>query len=134
MKTDSFKKGDILRVKYTLFTHYGIYAGNNSVIHYSGLVGNGKIEKTSLVDFEDGRTAEKIKVASKFSKNETVKRATLRLGEDKYNAVTNNCEHFVQWACNGKHKSNQVRKAAMALSAIAIGVLKKSNKIRKNYG
>jgi len=125
MKTDSFKKGDILRVKYALFTHYGIYTGNNSVIHYSGLVGNGKIERISLVDFKDGRVAEKIKVASRFSKNETVRRATLRLGEDKYNVVTNNCEHFVQWVCTGKHKSNQVRKVAMTLSAVAIGVLKK---------
>ncbi|MGQ0845367.1 MAG: lecithin retinol acyltransferase family protein [Sporichthyaceae bacterium] len=38
-----------------------------------------------------------------FSGLEAAARARLRLGENRYHRVENNCEHFVNWALNGHH-------------------------------
>ena len=32
-----------------------------------------------------------------------------RLGEEKYNLVTNNCEHFAMWCKTGESVSGQVK-------------------------
>ena len=40
-----------------------------------------------------------------------VSRAQSKLGEGKYNPVTNNCEHFAMWCKTGKSSSDQVNKA-----------------------
>lgn len=44
-----------------------------------------------------------------FSAEETVRRARGRLGEEKYNLVTNNCEHFAMWCKTGVSDSSQVK-------------------------
>lgn len=43
-----------------------------------------------------------------YSPEETVSRALSRLGEDKYNLVLNNCEHFAIWCKTGVSESLQV--------------------------
>jgi hypothetical protein len=32
----------------------------------------------------------------------------MRLGEDRYSVLTNNCEHFCEWCVRGEHRSYQV--------------------------
>ena len=44
-----------------------------------------------------------------FSAEETIRRAKERLGEEKYNLVTNNCEHFAMWCKTGEAVSGQVK-------------------------
>lgn len=34
-----------------------------------------------------------------------------RLGEDKYDLVANNCEHFANWCCTGETVSEQMEEA-----------------------
>ena len=46
---------------------------------------------------------------SVFSAEETIRRAKERLGEEKYNLVTNNCEHFAMWCKTGESVSGQVK-------------------------
>ena len=61
-----------------------------------------------------------------FSGEETVNRARSRLGEESYNLIFNNCEHFALWCKTGKSKSIQVEKAvtaAVVLGTIAIAAL-----------
>lgn len=43
-----------------------------------------------------------------YSPEETVRRAESRLGEKKYNIISNNCEHFVLWCKTGISESHQV--------------------------
>ncbi len=43
-----------------------------------------------------------------YSAEETIQRAKGRLGETKYNLITNNCEHFAIWCKTGLHESHQV--------------------------
>ena len=42
------------------------------------------------------------------SPEETVARARSRIGEEKYDLASNNCEHFAIWCKTGVHESHQV--------------------------
>ncbi len=43
-----------------------------------------------------------------YSPEETVARARSRIGEEKFNLITNNCEHFAIWCKTGVNESIQV--------------------------
>ena len=48
---------------------------------------------------------------------DTIRRAMERLGEEEYNLITNNCEHFAMWCKTGESIScqvNQIVRFAMA--------------------
>jgi hypothetical protein len=62
-----------------------------------------------------------------YNDEESVERAHSRLGEDWYNVLTNNCEHFVNWCINGLHNSEQVN----GLIAAAANVYNAANESKK---
>ena len=125
--------GDIIGVKRFLYSHYGVYVGDEMVIHYSGESGDFKGTKTvrygTMSDFLDGkkeffelvfhkvhlkpRKEKRYKTQSEeyflYSPEETVERAKSRLGETKYNLALNNCEHFAIWCKTGISESYQVK-------------------------
>ncbi len=121
------EKGDILAVqrKNAIYIHYGIYVGDNQVVHFSGPVGddvnnpkNVQIRKTSLEDFLRGDPL-KIQVIDetrrKFTPEQVVQRALDNVGKSevvtgKYNFVMNNCEHFATWCVYGRGDSHQIHK------------------------
>jgi hypothetical protein len=153
------QKGDIIGVSRSkamgLYEHYGIYAGNNRVIHYSGS-GNDfdysiAVRISSLEEFlkededyfilfisSESKKIHKIwsstnfhkinigqnddflrlKVQRIFSDEETVQRALSRLGEKKYNLVTNNCEHFAIWCKTGVEESVQVKQVTHTVAEL----------------
>lgn len=85
-----------------LYYHHGIYCGNGKVIQYSGFskgLCSGPVNKISLEEFLDGDKELYIRFYKKnlFSPKEIIRRAESRLGEDKYNVFSNNCEHFCTW-------------------------------------
>ncbi|CAG9191733.1 Lecithin retinol acyltransferase [Paraburkholderia sabiae] len=99
------------------YAHHGIYAGNGRVIHYGGFHRSTQrrpVEYASLNDFAAGR---EVKVASESDAVYTgivaLRRATSRLGEDRYQLLTNNCEHFSTWCVRGVARSEQVRRCLM---------------------
>jgi hypothetical protein len=47
---------------------------------------------------------------SEPEQSEVVRRARLRLGEDRYDLLTNNCEHFCEWCIRGVSRSHQVER------------------------
>lgn len=104
--------GDHLITQRTGYTHHGIYVGNRRVIHYSGFANGwdkGIIEETSLTAFACGRHVNAKQYFTRiYSPTETVERAYSRLGEDLYNLLLNNCEHFATWCIFGLHSSAQV--------------------------
>lgn len=66
---------------------------------------------------------------SVFTAEETIKRAKGRLGEEKYNLVTNNCEHFAMWCKTGESFSSQVNRIvrfAMESGVTGLGLTKKN--------
>jgi Lecithin retinol acyltransferase len=95
------------------YTHHGIYVGNGKAVHYAGLCRSwhsGPVEEVCLSRFAFGNAVRVIKHReSRYSAREIVQRARSRLGEDHYNLLTNNCEHFVNWCTDGRSCSAQVR-------------------------
>ena len=53
----------------------------------------------------------------------TLRRAMGRLGEQNYNLLFNNCEHFAHWCKTGRHRSSQVEDwlHTSSLGALAFG-------------
>ena len=94
------------------YTHHGIYAGAGRVIHYRGLahgLRRGPVEEVSLACFAAGRAVRiHAHVAPRFDREEIVRRARSRLGENRYHLLTNNCEHLCEWCVQGCSRSSQV--------------------------
>jgi hypothetical protein len=94
------------------YTHHGIYVGANSVVQYGGLswgLRRGPVEEVSLSRFSQGRPVWiRGEGLQWFEPQEIVRRARLRVGEDRYNVLRNNCEHFCEWCVHGEHRSYQV--------------------------
>lgn len=112
--------GDHLKSSRGLYTHHGLYVGDDIIIHYSGLSGrmqSGLIEKVSLNEFCAGSDYKIVSHPNRdYSRAESVRRATSRLGEDAYSIPGNNCEHFVNWCIEGDHTSSQVDKGTTIAS------------------
>jgi len=93
------------------FAHHGLYAGNGKVIHYGALMYDiirKPVEEVSLEDFAGGRPVFVIVHAETcLPAEEVLRRARSRLGEKKYRLLTNNCEHFCEWALHGVARSFQ---------------------------
>ncbi len=115
---DSLYRGKHLITQRLGYTHHGIYAGNNSVIHYSGLAegplsGGGPVERVSLREFSGGpKVRIKEHPNATFSGDEALNRAHSRVGETDYNLVFNNCEHFVNWCLYDVPACHQVQSVA----------------------
>jgi hypothetical protein len=86
------------------FTHHGIDCGNRTVIHYDGE----KIARISRSEFGKGKNIFTKEYDECDPSDMVVQRAKSRLGEAKYHALTNNCEHFAYRCKTGLHKSEQV--------------------------
>jgi len=105
-----------------LFDHHGIDLGDGTVAHY--LEGS-QILRSPLEQFRRGEDATVVSYdpAHISPSGVTLRRAMGRLGEQRYNLVFNNCEHFAIWCKTGHHRSTQVedwlRKGSFG--ALAIG-------------
>jgi hypothetical protein len=98
------------------YTHHGIYAGEGMVIHYAGLsrgIERGPVEEVSLARFANARPVMiRCRGSMPFEVPEIVRRARSRLGENRYRLLSNNCEHFSEWAQFGLSRSTQVDRLA----------------------
>lgn len=99
------------------YYHHGIYLGASQVVHYSGLCAGlhaGPVEVLALQQFASGkpvwvRSTQQVR----FEREEVVRRALSRVGENQYRLLTNNCEHFCNWCLYGESRSDQVRNFAV---------------------
>lgn len=124
--------GDILSVNRGLYKHYGVYVGNNTVVHFSGGKGHelsacrARIRKTSLGNFSrNGEVQVETRCTESYSPKETVMRALDAVGSEKgkYALPWNNCEHFANWCRYGKKRSAQVEQFAANVVGITTLVL-----------
>jgi hypothetical protein len=92
-----------------LYKHYGIDCGDRTVIHYRKP--SETIERTSLETFSRGNPVYVAKYSDGFGyiPDVVVERAKSRLGEQKYNLLFNNCEHFASWCKTGISDSKQIK-------------------------
>jgi hypothetical protein len=118
------------------YTHHGLYCGLDErnepyIIHYSGLADGlqaGPVEVISLQNFCSGGSVYMQPHSDrKFPREESVQRAKERLGEERYNLHSNNCEHFVNWCISGHHFSDQVTGAGKVVARIGTRTLTRFN-------
>ncbi len=111
------KYGDIIGVSKEFmgykYEHYGVYIGDNKVIHFCS--STGKVKDTEIQETAMGsyfKTGEyfilNINSPLKLTPEEVVSRAKTRIGEKNYDLLQNNCEHFALWCKTGNCKSYQV--------------------------
>ena len=94
------------------YLHHGIYVGDGKVVHYAGLacgLHRGPVEEVPLDRFAHGRPVwVKSHAPSNFGRQDVIERARSRVGENCYQLLTNNCEHFCEWCLRAEHRSYQV--------------------------
>ena len=91
-----------------LFNHHGIDLGDGTVAHY--LEGR-EILRSPLEEFSQGQSLRVINYVEASPQGVTLRRAMGRLGEQNYNLLFNNCEHFATWCKTGRHRSGQIDSA-----------------------
>ena len=91
-----------------VYQHHGIDIGDGSVIHYRKP--SEIIEQTSWEIFSRGNKVYIRQYPQGFSflPEFVTKRAISRLGENNYNLLFNNCEHFATWCKTGISRSKQI--------------------------
>ena len=109
--------GDMIRVKVKFYYHYGIFVNENSVIQF-GLPDNTGVPtdeicviETDIDTFSGGDFIEKAELTDSDEKRkcrkpeEIVSIARASLGQNGYNILHNNCEHFVYSCVFGEKRS-----------------------------
>lgn len=91
--------------RHGLFNHHGIDLGDGTVAHY--LEGR-EILRSPISEFSQGEVVSVMDHADASPAAVTLRRAMSRLGEQNYNLLFNNCEHFATWCKTGRHRSGQV--------------------------
>ena len=94
---EDIPKASHLKVERVGYSHHAIYLGDNQVIHYQ----EGRVKIDSLRDFEKGGKTLIVPSVAIYDSNQIINRAYSRLGENSYNLIFNNCEHFALWCRNG---------------------------------
>lgn len=96
------------------YLHHGIYVGQGKVVHYAGLARGLRrrpVEEISLTRFAAGRPLwMRCGPSAHFDREEVIRRARSRVGEDCYRLWTNNCEHFCEWCLRGEPRSYQIER------------------------
>ena len=91
-----------------LFHHHGIDLGDGTVAHY--LEGR-EILRSSIDAFRQDQPITVIEYDAASATGVTLRRAMSRIGEQNYNLLFNNCEHFATWCKTGRHRSGQIDSA-----------------------
>ncbi|WP_373479327.1 lecithin retinol acyltransferase family protein [Geminocystis sp.] len=101
-----------------VYQHHGIDIGDGSVIHYRKP--SEVIEQTSFETFSKNNRvySREYPAGFCFIPDVTVKRAFSRLGENQYNLLFNNCEHFATWCKTGVSESQQIKDFIPAINKL----------------
>ena len=113
------ERGDMIRVKMAFYHHYGIFVSPERVIQF-GLpedvtrpAEEVRVLVTDVYRFLNGGSIEvgcpdRLERRQMRSADEIVAAAESRIGEDGYNILENNCEHFVNECAFGQKTSSMV--------------------------
>lgn len=101
-----------------VYEHHGIDCGNGTVIHYYKGGEIATIARTSFETFARGNPVYVKPRPVSFVSDLVIERAESRLGEQQYNLLTNNCEHFASWCKTGKNTSQQLDDYGVGLGTV----------------
>jgi hypothetical protein len=100
-----------------VYEHHGIDCGDGTVIHYRK-VGEATISRTSIESFAAGNPIFVKHQPASYIPDIVMQRAESRLGEQRYNLVSNNCEHFANWCKTGLNESQQLNNFGLGMGGI----------------
>jgi hypothetical protein len=113
-------RGDRLEVEHGIvgstltYLHHGIDVGDGTVVHarpadFRNPFGGGRVMRTSLAEFAEGRTVRvRNEPPAAFPPEEVADRALAHVDRAGYHLVVDNCEHFATWCATGRRESRQV--------------------------
>ena len=131
----TFSRGDHLWVQRSVYRHHGVDLGGGQVVHYSGsLTRPGAISITSTTEFTHGAPSHVVQYERRLSVEESVHRATSRVGENNYRFIDSNCEHFATWSVTGLHNSEQVLTVVGTLNRRLGAFLGRLESVRRQKG
>ena len=98
-----------------MYEHHGIDCGDDSIIHYykGGDVATITHTPRELFARHSRIFVKPQKIA--FLPHIVVQRAESRLGEQTYDLLTNNCEHFANWCKTGRNDCQQLARFGLHL-------------------
>ncbi|XP_050392476.1 phospholipase A and acyltransferase 2 [Patella vulgata] len=141
------QEGDIVEFDRGLYSHYGVYVGNEEIVHLAGedeYDGLGDVNTSHLFSISGQRfnkawvkkdsfwtvtSNSRAKINNKdnkrkpLPKRQIVENALSRLGRVGYNLIYSNCEHFANWCRYEVEKSEQVDNWLTGLALGVAGVL-----------
>jgi hypothetical protein len=91
-----------------VYEHHGIDCGDGTVIHYSKAGEMATVTRTSYEAFSWGKPVFVKPYSTSYVPDVVIDRAESRLGEQQYNLLSNNCEHFANWCKTGRSESDQL--------------------------
>lgn len=101
-----------------VYEHHGIDCGDGTVIHYRK-TDEAVISRTSLSSFSGGKTIFVKQHSISYIPDVVIERAESRLGEKRYDLVSNNCEHFANWCKTGKNVSYQLENFGLGIGGVS---------------
>jgi Lecithin retinol acyltransferase/PspA/IM30 family len=101
-----------------VYEHHGIDCGDGTVIHYRK-TDTATIARTSLDYFAQGNPIFVKRFATAYIPDVVVQRAESRLGEQQYNLISNNCEHFATWCKTGRNVSEQLEAFGLGVGSVS---------------
>lgn len=127
MKTGTWELVDLypgchIRVKVNNYYHHGIYIGGGEVVQFGlpfdPLTASDscqiKVMRSPLKDFTMGNNFievykySKKELRKKQKDSDIIETALSLVGSGDYNILTNNCEHFANYCCFKKKRSEQI--------------------------
>lgn len=102
------------------YEHHGIDCGDGTVIHYSKAEGEPTIRRTTLADFSWNNSVYLKQQPVCFVPEVVVERAESRLGEQRYDLMSNNCEHFANWCKTGRNESMQLNNYGLGTGGVSL--------------
>lgn len=102
-----------------VYEHHGIDCGDGTVIHYSKAEDVATVRRTSFAAFSLGSPVYVKRYSSRYIPDIVIQRAESRIGEQQYNLVSNNCEHFATWCKTGINRSEQVETYGLGTTGIS---------------
>lgn len=101
-----------------VYEHHGIDGGDGTVIHYYKGGEVPTITRTSFETFARGNPVFTKTPPIAYLPDLVIQRAESRIGEQQYQLLTNNCEHFANWCKTGQSESQQLLEYGIGLGSI----------------
>ncbi len=113
------------------YQHHGITLGDGHVVEFSGFnrpFRRGPVQAVPLSHFINGSNLLVVRYDKnqRFSPAESARRARLGIGDNNYQLLKWNCEHFARWVCTGSIISDQADDLVLILKSMrgtAVGAL-----------